>query len=451
MGAAGLSDEHPSSAGLQTDVAVVGGGPAGAAAAATARAAGLEVCLLAGSPRHVPAGESLPPGTDRIVAQLFGPAALPPDEHRRAYGNRSAWGSEALEGADFMFDPLGPGWHLDRRAFDAGLIDSTRERGVQVVAAQVRRAQRRGSTWELAARARNGPLRVRARFVIDAGGRTARFARAAGARRRRLDRLVAVVWPLAGGSDRDATTTVEATRDGWWYTSPLSGGRRIVAFLTDADLLPRRLDRPPAGWWPTAPPPGYVAAIVRDGGYHRAGPPQATDAATTCLELLGDHTWLATGDAALSVDPLSSQGVLTALSMGRESGRAAAATLLGGDATRAHAAYARRYGEVLRDHLEHRAAYYALEERWPDALFWSRRHATWSPPTRSRHDSVGSEHLSAQGSSTRRPRCRGQVHLVWAMQPSSLNATIVASTSNRRDSSAGVLLFGRRRRDERRQ
>ena len=375
------------------DVAVVGGGPAGAAAAATARDAGLDVCLLAGRPRHVPAGESLPPGTDRVVAKLLGSAALRPEEHLRAYGNRSAWGSEALDSADFMFDPLGPGWHLDRRAFDAGLIDAVRERGVQVVAAQVRWAQRRGSGWELGARTGHGPpLCVRARFVVDAGGRTARLSRAAGARRRRLDRLVAVVWPLAGGRDRDAATTVEATRDGWWYTSPYAGGRRIVAFLTDADLLPPRRDRLPAGWWPAAPPPAHVAAIVRDGGYHGAGPAHATDAATTCLEVLGDDTWLASGDAAVSVDPLSSQGVLTALEMGREAARAATATVLGGEPARARAAYARRYGEVLRDHLALRAAYHALEERWPDAPFWSRRHASRPPPSGSRHVRRTHEH-----------------------------------------------------------
>jgi flavin-dependent dehydrogenase len=398
VGAAELSDDHPSPPDLQAEVAVVGGGPAGAAAAATARAAGIEVCLLAGRPSHVPAGESLPPGSDRIVAQLFGAAALKPDEHRRAYGNRSAWGSAALDNADFMFDPLGPGWHLDRRAFDAGLIDSVRARGVQVVAAHVRQAQRRGSAWELAARTRDGPLRVRARFVIDAGGRTARFARAAGARRRRLDRLVAVVWPLAGSRDRDATTTVEATRDGWWYTSPHAGGRRIVALVTDADLLPGRRDRPSAGWWPAAPPPEHVAAIVRDGGYPPAGRPRATDAATTCLDVLGDHTWLATGDAAVSVDPLSSQGILTALAMGREAGHAAAATVQGGEGTRARAAYAQLYGDVLREHLAHCAAYYALEERWPQAPFWSRRLRAGGSPAR---DPVG---LARPGSAGGRSR-----------------------------------------------
>ena len=62
MGAAGL--------------AIVGGGPAGCAAAATARAAGMAVVLYDGGPsswtRPV---ESLPPGTAALVDEIFGPGA----------------------------------------------------------------------------------------------------------------------------------------------------------------------------------------------------------------------------------------------------------------------------------------------------------------------------------------------------------------------------------------
>ena len=77
--------------------------------------------------------------------------------------------------------------------------------------------------------------------------------------------------------------------------------------------------------------------------------------------------------------------------MGRRAGRAAAATV-GGDATQVRAAYARRYREILRDHLAHRAAYYALEERWPHAPFWSRRGAIdCRPPA---HDTPFTAHAS---------------------------------------------------------
>ena len=217
MGPAGLIRLTP-------DVVVVGGGPAGAAAAATARAAGLEVTLYAAGPgARARAGESLPPGTTALVAETFGDAGFLTRDHLPAHGNRSAWGTPGLETSDFMFSPFGPGAHVDRRAFDASLLAALRAAGVRVVASAA-------------------PPNPSAGLVVDASGRGARVARARGARRSRLDRLVAVMWLLeADHDDPDPTTTVEAAAGGWWYTSPLPGRRRIAAFLTDADLLPAAL------------------------------------------------------------------------------------------------------------------------------------------------------------------------------------------------------------------
>jgi hypothetical protein len=36
-------------------------------------------------------------------------------------------------------------------------------------------------------------------------------------------------------------TAVEAVEDGWWYTAPVPGGRRVLAFLTNADLPAARI------------------------------------------------------------------------------------------------------------------------------------------------------------------------------------------------------------------
>jgi flavin-dependent dehydrogenase len=321
------------SAGL-TDVAVVGAGPAGTAAAATARAAGLDVDLYtAGPSNRMRAGESLPPGTDRVLEEIFGGDGFRPERHRPAYGNRSRWGGEALESADFMFNPFGSGWHLDRRAFDEALLDAVRRRGVRIVRKRVNRAA-------------DAP----ARLVIDATGRTARIARSCGAQRRRLDRLVAVIWMLeTERDDHDSTTTVTAVENGWWYATPLPDRKRIAAFLTDADLLPPK---------PALP--------VELDGYRVTGPSQVTDAATSHLDAIAGQGWLAVGDAAVAFDPLSSQGILTAALMGREAGRVAACPERLGE-------FAKSYAELLREHLALRASYYELEGRWPRSTFWARR------------------------------------------------------------------------------
>jgi len=199
------------------DVVVVGGGPAGAAAAVTARRRGASVTLVASGPaRGARPGEGLPPGGDGVVAEVLGPGAFRPEYHRPSYGNRSAWGGERLDESDFMLHPLGHGWHLDRAAFDRGLLLAAREHGVRVLdGKRVRRATRRGDMWTLEL---DGAAVARGRVVVDATGRTAAIARAQGAWRRRVDRLVAVVWELAreGARDRDGTTLVEASAEGWW-------------------------------------------------------------------------------------------------------------------------------------------------------------------------------------------------------------------------------------------
>ena len=342
------------------DVVVVGAGPAGAAAAVTARRRGASVTVVAApATRGTRRGESLPPGGERVVTEVFGTGAFCAERHRPSYGISSAWGGDRLDQADFVLHPLGHGWHLDRSAFDRGLLDAARERGVRVLDdGRVRRATRSGDVWTLV---RDGAPAVRGRVVVDASGRTATVARAQGARRRRVDRLVAVVWELAGtrARDGDGTTLVEATPEGWWYTAPAPRHHRLAAFLTDADLLPPRAQR----WEALTPPPHVRAALD---GRRPVAPPRATDASVAHLDHVAGPGWLATGDAVASFDPLSSQGIVTAVALGRAAGEAATAP---GEAY----AYAAAVERVVAGHLADRLAYYALEDRFPSSPFWARR------------------------------------------------------------------------------
>ncbi len=108
------------------DVLVVGAGPAGCATAIRAAKGGLSTVMLDRvRPARTWAGESLPPGMGRLVRSVFGEGILSEDHHRPAMGTRSVWGSDALVETDFLTNPLGEGWLLDR------LRASTRQRGRQ--------------------------------------------------------------------------------------------------------------------------------------------------------------------------------------------------------------------------------------------------------------------------------------------------------------------------------
>ena len=86
----------------------------------------------------------------------------------------------------------------------------------------------------------------------------------------------------------------------------------------------------------------------------------------------GPH-WITVGDAALTLDPLSSRGLAAAMAGGIHAATALAARRAGG--TTDPAGYARALADIHHRHLADRRAYYGLEGRWPDAAFWRRRAA----------------------------------------------------------------------------
>ncbi len=327
------------------DVAVIGGGPGGAAAATALARTGRSVLLVEKSVEAAQwrVGEGAPPGLDRAVDDVFGSGTFVAADHLRSYGNKSAWGSDQEVVTDFMLNPFGAGWHLDRVAFDARLLNTAEAAGATV---------RRGVD--------DGESAAAADVVIDATGRRAAYARRRGARLVADDRLTAVVAVYADRDDEhDTMTMVEAVETGWWYTSAIPGSRRVVALLTDGDLLPagvRSTERFDEQLRRTR----HIAALV----HGRPGPPTLFAAGTSHLDPPAGDGWLAVGDAAASFDPLSSQGILTAVLMG-------GAVATGIDEPDG---YVGRYRAILDHYRAEQRATYALERRWPDAPFWARRH-----------------------------------------------------------------------------
>ena len=189
-------------------------------------------------------GEALPPAARRLLADMGLLDAFLRERHTPCYGNRSVWGARTPEVTDFMRDPDGHGWHLDRARFDSWLRFVAVARGARLLApaspSLIRRADGR---WQVQLTTHRGIVDLSAAFAIDAGGRAAPLARRLGAKRHVTDRLVCGwVHGRARSSGRGiGLTTVEAISDGWWYTAPLPEERRVFAFLTDADLPAARI------------------------------------------------------------------------------------------------------------------------------------------------------------------------------------------------------------------
>lgn len=360
------------------DVVVVGGGPAGSATAITLANRGLRVALLdAGAGQGIKIGEGLPPAAKPLLRELGVLERVEAGPHLPCVGNQSAWGGEELTFSDFIRDPQGNGWHLDRLAFDAGLRERAREVGVLLLSRTHLKSwrQRQGGGWLLSAENAGGLSLLACRWLVDAAGRDSRIARGLGTEREVLDRLVAFVavyrLPEDGGEDADRTTLVESVSEGWWYSAPIPDRRRIVVFHTDSTSELARVARNADGFEQLLAETRHVAARLREPGYRMEQTPRAHAANTTRLKPVMGEDWIATGDAAASFDPLSSQGILTALYSGVKAGERLG-DWFEGDA-RALDGYASDIAKVHDIYLEKRREYYAMERRWVERGFWRER------------------------------------------------------------------------------
>ncbi|MCO5223348.1 MAG: tryptophan 7-halogenase [Thermomicrobiales bacterium] len=250
-------------------VAVLGGGPAGASAALELARLGIDTLLIEqtdGSGN--PIGECLAPSANPLLRQLGLDEILRASNALPSHGNRSIWGEAGVvDDRDFLRDPHGQGWHLDRLAFNRALLDLAETAGVSVWRQhRITAIERANGAWRIAAAAPDGEATLHAPMLVDASGRRSLLARHARIRRHTFDSQVAAVSVLHPDRHadplRDATTTIEAVEHGWWYTALLPDQRLAVAWFTDPDLLTAHAAwRPPSGGPCCAPPSSSVSSL----------------------------------------------------------------------------------------------------------------------------------------------------------------------------------------------
>jgi flavin-dependent dehydrogenase len=291
---------------IDTDVAIIGGGPAGSATAITCAARGLRVHLFehatfagAGFADDRP-GETLHPGVEPVLAQLGVADDLDAVVGARHDGIWIDWGG-VRRFQSFGSDANGPwrGFQVSRAAFDTMLLDRARALGATIV--QPCRALGLRFEGERVTGILTEIGELSARFVVDATGRSHWVARRLQINQpARSPRLIARYGYARGSCPRrDAAPALVGDRNGWVWTARVGPSLYQWIRVTAID------ERPDAAWLPD-----------ELGGLEPLGPSRGADVTWRIADRVTSSGWFMVGDAAAVLDPTSSHGVLKAMLSG---------------------------------------------------------------------------------------------------------------------------------------
>lgn len=361
------------------DVIIVGAGPAGCASALMLSNQGLRIGLVDFQKSNAfKIGESLPGAAIRMLRKL-GISDLSQLLEEGAYlpttSNASAWGSDDWHYQDALFNPEGGGWHLDRKRFDEALLQEVKRRGITFISGKAIKIswEEVNSSFKLAIDApQNGNLTVDASWVIDASGRTRSIIRQLGQmdQTQETEQMAAVTWVNAGIEDMDMATRIKSVENGWWYTAKLPGQCRVIALFGDAEDVSILVKSPNLliqsfNDTEIIPAINWLESDLLDLQVSKAN-------ASMASRVIGNQ-WLAVGDAALSLDPLSSQGIFFGLYSGIKGAETVAETIRNPDIKSSLAdQYLQSVQKVFNEHQKTRRYHYLQEMRYIQHPYWAR-------------------------------------------------------------------------------
>jgi flavin-dependent dehydrogenase len=306
------------------DVAVVGGGPAGAICATELAKTRMKVCLF--FLKSTPSITELVSGrASKFLEESIGNSPVDLAGGIEIQETVSKWGTPGPVTWNAMCNPWGPGISVDRATFDDSLLQIAQEAGAKLINSKVQFVDRADNCWRICLQQNNAStLLLRSRFVALATGRKRTGSRKLNDKSSKL--ALFAILP-SNESEGHGTFYLEATNKGWWYSLPNIDGSRFVGYCVDLNSINNRklpLRRI------------YLNELQKTElikNQHDDHPKVGIIFGHTMdiqpwHEICGP-SWIALGDAAFAPDPLSGCGIEFAIN----SGKLAASVLASDDVT----------------------------------------------------------------------------------------------------------------------
>ncbi|MFY7669832.1 tryptophan 7-halogenase [Tenacibaculum sp. MEBiC06402] len=366
-----------------TEILIIGGGIAGCIAA-IALSETYNVTLIDKLEQPIDkVGESLAPATQRVFNALG--LSLNDDQYENLslnnLGMQSYWGSDQLQILDHLRNPDGLSKSVDRKKLGLFLREKALEKGVKGFwGFRLFSSDYSQRKWKVTSKKDDQKNRktitISADFVIDATGRNSHFARSLGIKRTHFDSLISC-WLTLPNKSKNTMSTILSDEFGWWYSAVLPNNKRVISYQTDSDIFDKKVFKNFNSFSELLNNNETMKKLVEENtdeiNFHGV-----VSANSTKLHTVVGQQWLALGDAALSFDPLSSQGMFNAMANAMQVSELLKKFQLSdlSDLEKMNQfskQYTSQVESVWAHYLKHKNLFYGAETRWSDSIFWKRR------------------------------------------------------------------------------
>lgn len=381
----------------KANVIVMGGGPAGSIAALTLQKLGHQVTVFEKEkfPRYR-VGESFLPGTLSILHRLGLSDKIDAAGYVQKPSATFLWGKTEAPWTFSFTTPKTEDWVFDhaiqvlRSEFDQMLLDTCRERGVQVFeeAAVTEVDVEHPDHVSVQVRHRNESSEFTADYLIDASGSNSPLVRKLGLREYDEFYKSVALWsyfetPDPFQNDLNGTTFSITFEDGWVWMIPLKGGVYSVGVIVDQSKLAEIKAEGLEQFYDKTLAKSERALSILKGVQRREEVKLVRDWSyeTSCFSR---QRFFLCGDSACFTDPLFSQGVHLA-SQSAVSAAASIDYLMSQPEQRdeVHAWYNRTYRETYNQYHEFLASFYTFASfTEPESAFWTKRRISESADER---------------------------------------------------------------------
>lgn len=319
-------------------IAIIGNGIAASAALITLNQCrqqrpDLKVALIAPqkpkvSGQHL-VGESLPPTVKPLLQQLDLWPAFNDANFSISRSRFTAWESQTLQPNFAHQQSEGFGWCIDRVKFEHIIWQQANNCPYTFINGLCNSSHfdEQNNHWEITTQT----TKITAELILDCTGRAASFAKQH-AKREKCQPMVALcdfLAPLNNEVERTSGVMIEAVKDGWWYSTLLPSGYLAIAYFTLRHMADKQATKSHSHWQQLIEQSNYTKQRITTGEFNLESLPKIHDTTSSLLMQNDQQQWLACGDAALALDPLSAHGMSTALWSGQKAALALVAKLTG--------------------------------------------------------------------------------------------------------------------------